>query len=330
MKHLYITILAFIALSFSAYSQDNTTTKPTAAKDLKTALATDVADVKAPKPIKVPNSWKFSFEGGLTGSQAFYSNWAAGGDNAISGRVYALHGGVFQKNRNLFKYNIDLALGYQWLWSNKENPLNKTDDKLVIDINYGYKIADKYGFYYSAFVNFRSQFANGLDANKLITSKFMAPGYLTYGVGIEYKLKSCFDVILSPIAVRHTFVLNDSIWLQGNYGITPEMIAAKQHVRTELGANLSITFNKDVAKNINISSKLTLYSNYLKDPQNVDVNFEAGVNFKINKFLSAGVFFNYIYDDDVRFTVVEKGVEKVKVPRSQFKESIYIGLVYKM
>lgn len=268
-----------------------------------------------------PKSWKFDFEGGLTCSQLFVSNWAAGGETSIAGRVYFNTGGRFQKKRTLLNYRVRCALGYQWRpeLDKEDKRLRKTDDRLEIDVNYGYRI--KSNFYYSAFMNFRSQFANGYNDNytKLV-SKFMAPGYLTYGIGIEYSLRNSFGINLSPLTIRHTFVIDSLIASLNNYGMKND-----GRVKTDLGANLSIYFNQEVLRNTSISTKLTLFSDYLNNPQNIDITFEAGLNFKLNKFFSTGIYFNYLYDDNVLFNIDGR-----QVPRSQFKESFWIGLVYKM
>ena len=50
--------------------------------------------------------------------------------------------------------------------------------------------------------------------------------------------------------------------------------------------------------NVSIENRLNLYSNYLENPENVDVDYQMNVIMKINKYLSANIAFQAIYDDN--------------------------------
>ena len=63
---------------------------------------------------------------------------------------------------------------------------------------------------------------------------------------------------------------------------------------------LSANFKKDIFKNVNLKSRFDLYSNYLENPQNVDVFWTNVLTLKVNKFLNVTYNFDLIYDDDVR------------------------------
>ena len=52
-------------------------------------------------------------------------------------------------------------------------------------------------------------------------------------------------------------------------------------------------------KNMTVYSRLDLYSDYLRKPQNVDVNWEVQLNMVINKWFSTTLTTNLVYDDDV-------------------------------
>ncbi|MDG5726850.1 hypothetical protein, partial [Acinetobacter baumannii] len=67
----------------------------------------------------------------------------------------------------------------------------------------------------------------------------------------------------------------------------------------ELGAYLMGRYRQTVAKNVTLSTRLELFSNYLHNPENVDVNWETLLDFKVNKFLSASLATTLIYDDDI-------------------------------
>jgi hypothetical protein len=75
-----------------------------------------------------------------------------------------------------------------------------------------------------------------------------------------------------------------------------------------------------------------LFSDYLKDPQNIQVNWEMLISMKVNKFISASISTNMIYDHNIPVPV-EREINGVKVagtgPRLQFKEVLAVGFSYK-
>jgi hypothetical protein len=85
-------------------------------------------------------------------------------------------------------------------------------------------------------------------------------------------------------------------------------------------------YNFTIAKNIDLKSKLELFSNYLNNPQNIDVNAEALFNFKVNEWFSASLQWTLIYDDDIDIRDADGNIG----PRTQFKSVLGIGISYKM
>ncbi|MBP7396505.1 MAG: hypothetical protein KA933_06050, partial [Flavobacterium sp.] len=54
----------------------------------------------------------------------------------------------------------------------------------------------------------------------------------------------------------------------------------------------------NIMTNVSAENTLNLYTNYLEDPQNVDMDYSLAIVMKINKFLSANLNFQAIYDDN--------------------------------
>jgi hypothetical protein len=94
-----------------------------------------------------------------------------------------------------------------------------------------------------------------------------------------------------------------------------------KNFRQEFGGYIKIAFQKDIMTNVNFSTKIDLFSNYLKNPQNIDINWELLLSMKVNKYISATLSTQLIYDDDINYN--NKG------PKTQFKEIIGIGFSYK-
>ena len=74
-------------------------------------------------------------------------------------------------------------------------------------------------------------------------------------------------------------------------------------------------------KNMTVFSRLNLYSNYLKDPQHVDIIWDVQLNMAINQWFSCNITTNMIYDNDTK--ILQK--DGTKGPRLQFKEALAVG-----
>lgn len=82
---------------------------------------------------------------------------------------------------------------------------------------------------------------------------------------------------------------------------------------------------------MNFKTKLELFSNYLNNPQNIDVNWETLLSMKVNKYISATFSTTLIYDHDINIPVDKNndGVVEKAGPRVQFREVLGVGLSYK-
>ena len=157
---------------------------------------------------------------------------------------------------------------------------------------------------------------------------------------MDYKTDNgVFTLFISPATLKSTIVNDQQLANAGAYGVEAAeyntagvLIKEGKVVRYELGGYIRAQFKKDIAKNVNLASKLELFSNYLDRPQNIDVNWEVLLNMKINKFLTCNVATQLIYDHDIPVPV-ERTIDGVKEmgtgPRLQFKEVLSLGLSVK-
>ncbi len=83
-------------------------------------------------------------------------------------------------------------------------------------------------------------------------------------------------------------------------------------------------------KNVTLDTKLDLFSNYLDNPQQIDVNWDMLLTFKVNDYLSASLLTQLIYDYDIQFgdDTTGDGVDDTFESRVQFKELFGLGLTY--
>ena len=269
--------------------------------------------------------WSNSGVFSLNMTQASFTNWAAGGQNSV-----ALNGLVsLTANYRMGKSAWDnaLTLGYGKMIQ-KGNDLGwvKTDDRIDFQSKYGHKASEKW--FWSGLMSFKTQMDKGYNypdtENKI--SDLLAPAYLIFSLGMDYKPTPQFSMYLSPLTSKNTIVNDDDLSAAGAFGVEPG-----KKFRAELGAYANIAYKKDeIVKNVNFLTKLDLFSNYLKNPQNIDISWETLLVLKVNEFISATVNTHLLYDDDVLIRVDEGNEgEPVMGKRAQFKEVIGVGFTYK-
>ena len=264
--------------------------------------------------------WTFGGMGNLSLSQVSLTNWAAGGENSFSSNILANGSAKYNKDKSSWE-NL-LILGYG-LMKQGEEGWKKTDDRIELASKYGRNAFKKW--YYSALLGFNTQFTDGFayPNDSVAISKIMAPGYINLSIGLDYKPSENFNLYFGPLSGKVTFILDDDLSAIGAYGVEPG-----ENVRYEFGGLIKSMFKHEIVKNVLFITKLDLFSNYLKNPEKIDVNWEVLLNMKINKYLSANLNTILLWDDDIKFNVLDSeglptGEKKSKV---QFKEVFGIGL----
>jgi hypothetical protein len=295
--------------------------------------------VNAQEPQKKPDSlgtkWKTGGVVALNFAQASYTNWAAGGQNSIAGNGLVSLYANFHKGLSTWDNTLDLAYGKTELGNDRPR---KSDDKIDFSSKYGRYTFIKH-WYYSALFNFKSQFDKGYNYpnDSTVVSHFMAPGFFVLSLGMDYKLKDYFSVFIGPVTAKVTVVNDQNMANAGDYGVDKAvydangmMLKPGKKYLTEFGGYVKFAFKKDIMKNVNLQTKLELFSNYLKNPENIVVNWEVLLAMKVNKYISANISTQLMYDDKINTQILNSdGSYKVNGPRVQFKEILAIGISYK-
>ncbi|OIQ15619.1 MAG: hypothetical protein BM557_11240 [Flavobacterium sp. MedPE-SWcel] len=231
-------------------------------------------------------------------NQSNFDNWLAGGENNVSGNLG-------------LNYDVNYKKG-KWSWDNKfiasyglvktktSSFAKKTDDRLEINSVLGKQASEHW--YYSAFLNFKTQFTKGYVYSKDEdgaevrdeSTNFMSPGYLLVGPGMLYKKSDNFKFNLSPATSKFTFVdKNFTLPEEAYFGVEEG-----KSMRYELGFNASGYYKFDLIANVTLENIVNLYSNYLEDPQNMDLDYQLNVVMRINRYLTTNISFQTIYDDN--------------------------------
>lgn len=311
-----IIFLSFCATIFSHAQGDNKVLD----QSEQTAL---VNKLKAETPVDSTKNWAF---GGLTTlnfSQVSLNNWAGGGVSSISATGLVNLNANYTKEKASWSNSLDLAYG---LIKNQDADPFKSDDRIEFNSKYGYKASEHWN--YSALMNFRSQFAPGFTTpgDSIAISNFLAPAYVIGAIGMDYKPSENFSMFISPITSKTTIVNDKTLSDAGAFGVE-----AGEIIRSEFGAYLNMDYKRNLVENVSFQTKLNLFSNYLNNPQNIDVSWETLIGMKINKFMSASISTHLIYDDDINIAVDDNNDGTIDGfgPRVQFKEVLGIGLSYK-
>jgi hypothetical protein len=268
-------------------------------------------------------AWDFGGLASFNFSQVSLTNWVAGGQSSTSGVAIFNVFGNYKKEKISWENSLDMGYG---ILKEKDKDAIKSNDKLDFNSKFGIKQTEK--LYYSTIFNFRTQFALGYKypnpTNAI--SRFMAPAYMTLSVGGDYKPNKFFSLFVSPLTGKMTIVSDQILSNAGAFGVDPG-----KTTRAEIGSFLKMEFKSEIVKNVSLNSKLDLFSNYLNNPENIDVNWDLLVNMKINDYLSANLISNLIYDDDIKIAIDKNndGIIEKKGPRVQFKEMFGLGLSLK-
>ena len=286
---------------------------------------------------------RFSFHGnyGLNINQLALSNWAAGGENAWTGKAFANFALIYHKKRFEQKLVGAFAFGISRFGDKR---IEKQDDK--IDLTYSLSLDSKTQWNISAVATFNTQFANGYKYpnDSTIISTFFAPAYLTVSAGYSYKTKDeHLQVFMSPLAGKVTFVMNQELADKGAFGVKKgyynqdSIWIPGENIAPAIGINVIINYKQPISKSIDYTTMLNTFYNYLErrddDRLRLDVNWENTIHFTITKFLSTILFVHLKYDHNTTFPKYEEieGVQTVvdNVPKLQFKESIGIAFLHK-
>ncbi len=314
-KKLYAIILLLTLVNILTFSQITE-----GEKQLRTQKADSV------------KGWK---RGGflvLNLAQTSLTNWVAGGENSVA--INGIFSGFANYKKGKSVWDNSLDLGYGMLKQGKNSSFRKTDDKFDFLSIYG-RDAFK-NFYYAGLFNFKTQMAPGYNypdvSNKI--SDMFSPAYLLIALGLDYKPNNYFSAFIAPLTVKFTIVNDQKLADEGAFGVSP----GKKSL-TEFGGYLRAIYSRndfksEFLKNVSFTTKIDLFSNYAKKPQNIVVNWETLIALKVNKFISASINTQLIYDDKIRVPSDVNGNgtigpgEGVR-SKVQFKEILGIGISYK-
>ena len=253
-------------------------------------------------------------------NQTGFSDWVGGGTNNFSATIKFDYEWEYSDKGWNWLSNVESAFG---LAKYKNAPFaRKIDDRILVQSIIGKEFTKNLSF--SAFFNFTFQIGNGykykkdVDNNEIreLTTRIFSPAYFQIGSGFLWKKDEKLWVNYSPIASRLILVskkFTDSLLDNETYF----GVASKKSSRYELGANLTFHSEGRLIENVNYKQDLKLFSNYLEDASNIDLDYLAQIEINVNPLLSTQLIFQLIYDDNA-------------VSRLQVREVFGVGVQLKL
>ncbi len=249
-------------------------------------------------------------------SQNYVSNnWYQGGNQNIA--VLGILTGQlnYDDKKNIqWDNNAEWRMGFNSVDGDTLRVLNTNDDIFKINSKLGFKAGGKW--FYSGSVDFSTQLFHNYKAvnSPEMKASLLTPVRLNIGVGLDYKYKKLFSLAFSPMSYKYIYV-NDTIHVNQNlFGIEKG-----KNVLSEIGSSFKGVFSYAYAREIQIDSRLSFYTNYEK----VEIDWEIVGNFTINRFLSTRISLNPRYDNTQILAAGDKA-------RLQFKELLSFGFSYRL
>jgi hypothetical protein len=244
--------------------------------------------------------WNRNTQLAVNFSQAsFNDNWKGGGINNFA--VGLLFNNLAVRHKGKGIWTNDLQFQYGFL-NNKGIDIRKSVDRLFAESKYASSITPKLNWF--AGLNFLSQVASGYKFNKdgtrgNIISNFLAPGFLSEGVGVEWVPKPYFTVQLGGATIRQTFVNNKQVFNNtANESDISYGLERGKTVLNELGMQAVIAFDKNITDNFNLKWRYQTFLAYAPEAKPIDHNVNLIATSKIGKYFNVNFTLIGIYDAD--------------------------------
>lgn len=237
--------------------------------------------------ISIPK-WKIHGRFSFIFNQSSFSNWASGGQNTVAGNLNVNYDFNYKSEKVNWDSRIITGYGISYI---SEKGFRKTDDRFELNTLYGFKTS-KYWFF-SFIGNFKTQYTEGYDYTnepKVLVSTFLSPAYLTFGPGMLWKKSDNLNINIAPATARYTFV--DDLF-SGRFGVEEG-----KNTAFSMGFNLSSYYKFNLMENVEMENILTMYSDYLANIGNIDVDYQTNIRFKVNSQIKMQMTFHIIIDDN--------------------------------
>jgi hypothetical protein len=248
--------------------------------------------------------WKKSSQFGANFSNAGFSDWVAGGQNATGFNVFFNTKGEYARDKTTWVNDLQLQYGIL----DNGSGSRKSIDRLFFDSKVGRKLTKVWSLVGG--VNFQTQFTAGYkygetSAKDIKISNLFAPAFITEYIGVEWKPKPFFSIVFAPGSLRQTIVSDEGIFQKNDKGVIQPAygVPVGDSFKNDVAImQLVAAFDKDIAKNVNLKLRYQLFID-AKKLASTDNRLDAKLAAKINKYFSATFDLILLYDDDQSFQI---------------------------
>jgi len=240
-------------------------------------------------------------------------NWYQGGNSNIA--ILGIMTGQLSYHHKDIQWDNtgEWHMGFNSVAGDTLRMLSTNDDIFKINSKLGVKA--KGNFFYSASVDFSTQFFNsynGINSTVMKTS-FLTPIRLNIGIGLDYKYKNILSLMVAPVSYKY-------IYVSDNVKVNPNLFGVKtgEKVLSVMGSSFKAVLSYPLTPEIQLDSNLSFFT----DCSHVEIDWEMVCNLTINRFLSTRISFNPRYDN----TVIETGGSIAKM---QLKQLVSVGFAHK-
>lgn len=244
--------------------------------------------------------WKNSVIAGANLTQASFTNWVQGGQNALSYSVTFNGAAVQNLEQTNWSNTLKLAFGQARL---SGQGVRKTDDEIYFESLLIYKLTLVINPYAS--VTARTQFATGYTydplGNSTAISAFMDPGFFTQSIGAAY-------TPAAGIKTRLGFAMREVL------ASTHTQFTGGAKSKTWAGGESVTDAKWEFAQNMQLISRLEIFAPF-NPASDVFVRFDNSIAAKVNEYVNVSFNVQTVYDGSVS-------------GHMQVKQVLAIGLSY--
>ncbi|MCS7153807.1 MAG: DUF3078 domain-containing protein [Bacteroidia bacterium] len=249
-------------------------------------------------------AWKVEGFLGLQAAQTALTNWQAGGQNQISA-------GTQQRlfiARDYFRHswNLEYTGQYGLLRVVPQKTWRKTQDFLLVVSQYKYALSPRWAL--SVLADGRTQWTPTYDyvGDSMVRpakSAFLAPLYGQFSLGLRYRVLEGWQVILSLLSERVTYVRLGYLADAGAFGLKPAerdpngtIIRPARRTLWEIGGRLTSRLNITPVSGLSVSHFLDVFYSYSAPSQSPIVLSQLQAAYKLKSWLALTLSQQAIYD----------------------------------
>jgi len=324
MRLLVMILLAIGYLcSFPVKAQNESDCLLIAVFDSTARVSVDSLKMTFPDSTK---RWRLGGQVSAIASQSGFFNWASGGEPSLSFNTKSNVYTIYRKDSVIWLNDLDMSFGMLKKGGQKAK---KNDDLIEFISKYNRKTRNSQ-FQYTALIMAQSQLFKGYSGlgDSTLVSGFLSPIYVLSSLGFDYLPLPKTRITIAPLTGKLTLVVDDEIASLESFFNT--IFSINKYMRYEFGGFVKLESEGNIIGDLSYKTRLGLFSNYARKPQNIDIDWQTQLIFKLTRHISLNLRTHLVYDDDVNI-LTGTGVngENIYGPRLQLKEIAGAGFLWK-